>query len=589
MLKKVILIFIAVFIILLSLTAAPQVTTANLQLYYDGEFHDYSGLAYEIRVVGEKADTDVPGLFIDDILYIPLRAVIEKLGGKVIWDPSTSTIVSSLNKINIEVKGSGLVAKVNGETVILDVPVMTINSRTMVPAQFLMESLNMLVSEDRANSILRLDKSFMGTPHVTQAGSRTEITIPVSSCDTYVYFRLVSPDRIVVDIPNVVAPENQKTVNVALGILKTVRYAQYLDLASDYIAARIVLDVEGVPDFGILNTNEGLVISLANPEGYVAGRGEDADRQDTYNPVATAGIGTGAGAGTTTSIITAGSSTGTAGGTPAATATASITGTAAGAAAGTAGSPVRTEETTGSGSGLPLFITQLLIDYSINVNADKASVNLPRYDGYEAFMEGNNLILSFPNVNAPLQEYIIEVGGNQLKRIKFFQFDENRSRIVFELGLPIYVISELAGKIDLSFPSKNEAVFGKLVVLDPGHGGNDSGAYYFNTREKDLNLDIALRLEKLLLSYGINVSMTRRDDRAVDLYERPEIANRLNADLFVSIHNNALNSVARGTETYYYTAQTAVSNASKGYRRSVIQKKIVETSLSFAPAGSGMI
>ncbi len=92
-----------------------------------------------------------------------------------------------------------------------------------------------------------------------------------------------------------------------------------------------------------------------------------------------------------------------------------------------------------------------------------------------------------------------------------------------------------------------------IVVLDAGHGGQDSGAIGFGVQEKGINLAITLRVGELLEQKGVNVEYTRTDDSYLTLTERAEYANDLNAALFVSIHNNsATNAEAHGTETYYY-------------------------------------
>ncbi|WP_172371513.1 N-acetylmuramoyl-L-alanine amidase family protein [Sporosarcina jiandibaonis] len=95
-------------------------------------------------------------------------------------------------------------------------------------------------------------------------------------------------------------------------------------------------------------------------------------------------------------------------------------------------------------------------------------------------------------------------------------------------------------------------VTGKKIVLDPGHGGSDSGAKALGIIEKELNLDIALRTKKLLENAGFSVFMTRTTDTYVSLAGRAAIANNLKADIFVSIHGNAFNSSARGVETFWY-------------------------------------
>jgi N-acetylmuramoyl-L-alanine amidase len=91
------------------------------------------------------------------------------------------------------------------------------------------------------------------------------------------------------------------------------------------------------------------------------------------------------------------------------------------------------------------------------------------------------------------------------------------------------------------------------IVIDPGHGGHDPGVLGKGLNEAALVLDVALRLEKLLQKeHGVEVVLTRRTDVYLPLEERTEIANRQNADMFLSIHANASrNEDARGIETFY--------------------------------------
>src|SRR5438046_2891771 len=77
-----------------------------------------------------------------------------------------------------------------------------------------------------------------------------------------------------------------------------------------------------------------------------------------------------------------------------------------------------------------------------------------------------------------------------------------------------------------------------VVVLDPGHGGQDSGAMCGSVLEKDLNLDVALRAELLLRAAGFATVLTRASDRYVSLAERASLGNRADNSLFVSIHFN---------------------------------------------------
>ncbi len=94
----------------------------------------------------------------------------------------------------------------------------------------------------------------------------------------------------------------------------------------------------------------------------------------------------------------------------------------------------------------------------------------------------------------------------------------------------------------------------KLICVDAGHGGDDSGAPGNGIKEKDVTLKAAERAGELLRKQGINVVYTRIADNYVNLGERCRIANSNNADLFVSIHiNSSDNLQANGTETLCYS------------------------------------
>ena len=92
------------------------------------------------------------------------------------------------------------------------------------------------------------------------------------------------------------------------------------------------------------------------------------------------------------------------------------------------------------------------------------------------------------------------------------------------------------------------------VVIDPGHGGGSTGAQYEGIAEKTINLSVSKKLQAILQGYGYNVVMTRTSDADVGLYERADIANAVEADLFVSLHSNAAPDYPdfSGIYTYYH-------------------------------------
>lgn len=97
---------------------------------------------------------------------------------------------------------------------------------------------------------------------------------------------------------------------------------------------------------------------------------------------------------------------------------------------------------------------------------------------------------------------------------------------------------------------------GKVITIDAGHGGNDPGAVANGLQEKELNLNVALRVEKRLKDLGATVIMTRKTDVFLELGQRARIANDAKASSFISIHGNAFNASANGTETFHHPTST---------------------------------
>jgi N-acetylmuramoyl-L-alanine amidase len=104
----------------------------------------------------------------------------------------------------------------------------------------------------------------------------------------------------------------------------------------------------------------------------------------------------------------------------------------------------------------------------------------------------------------------------------------------------------------------------RRIILDAGHGGKDSGAENKALRlaEKNLTLDLAQRVDRLLQQKGFTVVHVRSDDRFIALEERTAIANRLGGDLFLSLHFNAAEATSvRGIENYAFTPLNQPSTA----------------------------
>lgn len=137
----------------------------------------------------------------------------------------------------------------------------------------------------------------------------------------------------------------------------------------------------------------------------------------------------------------------------------------------------------------------------------------------------------------------------------------------YPLDSPPRFVVRLASSLPVG-PAPAERV-GPLVVIDPGHGGEDQGAQGTGgVLEKNVALGVARLVQQALAAAGVNARLTREGDETVPLRERTALANRLRADAFVSIHANASPARgARGAETYYMSADASDATAAAAAAR----------------------
>ncbi|MGN0106842.1 MAG: N-acetylmuramoyl-L-alanine amidase, partial [Hominilimicola sp.] len=152
-----------------------------------------------------------------------------------------------------------------------------------------------------------------------------------------------------------------------------------------------------------------------------------------------------------------------------------------------------------------------------------------------------------------------------LTNLKKYSIEKTASNVI-EISVTTKEVTQTQTLAPVSTPTPTQkpvttytaqSASSKLIVLDAGHGGSDSGAVgYLNGNpvlEKNLTLEITNRVKKILEDAGYNVSMTRTGDTLPSLVERPTQANEENAAVFVSIHINSVDNAptANGTEVFY--------------------------------------
>ena len=132
-------------------------------------------------------------------------------------------------------------------------------------------------------------------------------------------------------------------------------------------------------------------------------------------------------------------------------------------------------------------------------------------------------------------------------------------------------------------------LYSKVIVVDPGHGGHDTGTVSLNKiyKEKNVVLSIAYSyFRNYIDDEDLKVYWTRKDDTFMTLNNRAAFANKVDADLFVSVHMNAGNTSAKGTEVYYSTRNNAIqSNGLSSYTMASMFLKNITSNLSMANRG----
>ncbi len=258
--KKIFCIYLMLFtFIFTGISAYGQ----ELALRYDGAVHKYTGNIYKLIVNDETVTTDIPPVIINDRSLVPVRAIFEKLGATVTWDSKSQMVSVSYNGSKVELKINDYNAVIDGTKVKMEVPAKIINDRTMVPARFVGEQLNMEVGfssekgEITINSKTTSELASLNNINYIKSKNGQSVAIDLDKFQNYRIMRLPSPDRIVVDFPNTKMLSEKKSITVNDELLKTIRCSQFEDGM-----ARVVLDLEGQPQYQVKESSKQLVLNI---------------------------------------------------------------------------------------------------------------------------------------------------------------------------------------------------------------------------------------------------------------------------------------------------------------------------------------
>lgn len=559
---------------------------------------------------GQAINLDIPSFINQGTTFVPIRFVAERYGAEVDWDQKTktATITSRDQEIKLTIDTQDVF--INEEKVILDgmwIPkLVTFNaegsdtdSRTMVPLRFISETLGHEVGYDESkrvpfiNTVDNEDKNedlAEITNIVVDEGStnKPKLTIEGTQELNYSTLSLENPSRLVIDIEdavlnlddNISFEDGIGKINVNKGPIDWISVSQF---SSEPDVVRVVLNLTEKADFDIVSANDGKSLNLFFINRVEKIRKEEIDGEEAivihntdeveiktmkltdperividlldssleggeyfdYNYDLGFIKGIRVSQFVPDNLYKPNDR---------------IVRMVLDVKDGILDPEFRIDTYDNNIVIIPETKLDEAIKYSMKGTDREISISTEEetYYDVEYYEEDNTMTISIPSENVDLKEGFLEIKDGLINDIKVVEL-RNTTKIVltFRRGVEYTVLSnEKDDNITLNFKRSEEVKpSDKIIVIDAGHGGHDPGAVPNGVREKDINLAVSLKLNEALLDKGYGTIMTRDDDTFVDLYERPEIANRNQADIFISIHSNSmLNSDISGIQVLYCPA-----------------------------------
>lgn len=515
--KKIISI-LWVFIILLTSFVHADTNNTTVKMIMDGKAIDFSTV--NLRLDGKPVGTDVPPVIHGNRTLIPIH-VIKNMGIDVKWEDSTRKVTIIMEDKTVVMQIDNPTAVTNGEKKKLPsgVPPKIITyknkGRTMVPIAFLRElgliiewdnttrTVNMNATKrDSASEEIPVKISTIKDINIGFPADIPQIRIKTGEKLDYKVLKLEDPARLVLDFEDTkfdITNKNKLLSNGTLQIdtnsngIKSLRGAQF---QSEPFITRIVVELDVMKNYDIFYDAQVGDMVLQLEKGVIEDIQEDVeedkteDKEDIVEDIVIEGL--------------------------------------------------EYREIGKNSSILEITSnTETQYNFSVRDYGKVLQIAVPKED--------IELPLDIITINDSLVDNITigETIDNQQYHIQITLKEDVDYKVSSSPHTQKYIV-EFNGRRKNTIP---------LIVIDPGHGGTAPGATSPINQlvEKNIALDISQRLDKLLTGAGYSTYMTRNSDTTVSLADRAGVANKLQADLFISIHANAVtgNSGPNGIEVLY--------------------------------------
>lgn len=581
---------------------------------------------------GEKVNTDSPSFVHDDRTLVPIRFVEKTYGAKVEWEEKTQSVIVKYKGDEVVLTIDSSTAKINGNKRILDkgsIPRLVTfegnDTRTMVPLSFLAEALGFEVGWDDENRVPYINSKGKDSEKPTnpqaQANSTIIKNIGVSKGSTDKNKIIVESNKelkyetalieedltFIIDIND--AWISQKNIGNASGDLKindsSIKQVRYSQFSANPDVTRIAIDLKDkkIPNIIPQSDGTGLMISfegesigaitketvdgkeaivlhgantknmnmikLKNPERFVIDFLDTTLEGKTY---ANYDYNLGFIKGVRVSQFGADNNY---------NASDQIVRVVLDVKDGVSDPNVKIQD---HNNKVIIFPEK---NYWENISYEKLGnerhLIIKELNETYYSLEYDNLTktlkVKIPTEDVELNDGLMVIKDDLLDGIKVDKGNaETLISLQFKKSVEYTKISkDKDNKVHLIIKKINNIKpKDRLIVIDPGHGGKDPGASSITgKKEKDFVLAASKKLDQKLSALGYNTLMTREKDEFIGLYERPAIANKLNADIFVSMHANAFgnNPAVSGIEVLYCPIE---SSKNKGKDQQILAKAVLD-------------
>ena len=497
-------------LILVTIIMTQVYPVLGVSYFYDGEYHEYQGNIFKLEVDGKLLNPAMPPIVFNDYSVVPARAVFEEgLGATVTWDADKQKVTVKLGNDMLIMTINNRMAGLNTRWVTMPIAPKIIDGYTMVPARFVAEQLGMTVKFDSETDTIKINKK---KPTPTPTPSAKPTVKPSANPSS-------QPTTTGVLVTGVTTKQEEKKLSVILQTDKSKPAYNSFVLESP---TRIVVDVTG----GFKSLPSEIKVNKGNVSTVRFGQNE--------------------------------------------------------------GARVVIDVSENLGYSVKTDGSKLVIDVVVDPEAQTAINDVFKlitygYEGGRDYIKFNDLERGTARLKSgtitvpiygklPQEKNEEKVTGHFASKMTYTPVSEEEGTIAITIKSTDVEMYETGSEIRLKSAHKALA---RSVMLDAGHGGQDGGAVTYNEdgsikiTEKELNLDVTLRAEKLLKAAGVEVHLIRSEDVYVDFQRVGSIANDAGVSLFVSIHTNSFTSnQAHGIETFGYLDAGTVSNGMTSERLS---------------------